>query len=393
MLDFILLVLLFVVGIVCVLATVPFLAYGLGILGELTVREAKAIAFEYQGAFRHMDMELVGHHFEITADLKTFVCKGLGTKSYGDCWCIWRWGGWIFYIPWFVKPTKYEDQNKLGDGFGDGYDVFLNEIQREIVVTVLTTDGVTINVKARCRFQVVGPYLFLFVAPKDVVDQALEVVRGATRSCLVLHTAEQVQQLASTITTPAKVTSLWSEIQDNPKSKKAIADIHDAWGIQVIDDSTSIVSVEYDPKYQAALEAKSRSELEALGETARIYSPVIAAKAAGIDAADAVELRKMALAGDNASYAKQDNSNSYHGLPPGLTYFGSGGGGGGKLGVFAGGGQGNRQPRTSGPAGNPLPVQGDGQRKGESDEAAAEGYKREYGVYPSGYDPATKSFK
>ena len=99
----------------------------------------------------------------------------------------------------------------------------------------------------------------------------------------------------------------------------------------------------------------------------RIYNPVTDAIAAGIDAKDAVRLRGLDMGAQVEDFNIHSNNQNIN--PDTLVV-----GGGGNVGVFAGGGRRGNQRSNQAP----------------SDQESAEASYRDTGVWPSWWDPQAK---
>lgn len=233
------------------------------------VREATAVAFKYLGSCQYIAMQYAGHHFDAGKPIKdSSVEEGDGPNSTGSCWCILRWGGWVFYIWPFVEPTNYTDQNNP-DAFGEGVFVRLGDITPEPFVAMAETTeppvgndksgSIGLDVKFVSTMRVVNPYRWLFSSPKDVNNQVVKrqdaVLRAWVRSGDQNHTQAargNGQKLWDELVAPAQL-----------NCQPIFTQIKDDWGLEVVPKSIIVEDVGYDPEYQTALKAQSQAALRA----------------------------------------------------------------------------------------------------------------------------------
>jgi hypothetical protein len=230
---------------------------GLALLSSLvrvvTVQEATAVAFKYLGRFVYCAMEFTGHSFDLDGSIVT----GCGPNSYGSCWCIWRWGGWVFYIYPLVKPTNYTEQNNA-DGFGEGICVHLGDITPEPFVAEAETaspDNVGLNIKFVSTMRVVSPYRWLFPSPKDVNAQVVKRQDSVLRAWV--RSGDQNHAQAAR----GNGVQLWSDLV-TLNCKPVFDKIESDWGLKILENSIIVEDVGYDPTYQDALKAKSQAKLQ-----------------------------------------------------------------------------------------------------------------------------------
>lgn len=276
-----------VLGLMIALVAIITIAWAFGLVGIFEIDEATATAFQYLGGFRYLGIQYAGRHLKNDY----FIEDGAGPQSIGRCWCIWQIGGWVIYVAaWgLVKPTKYTDQNDA-DGFGEDHSVFLNQIQRSFTLEKAETqpgEVIPLDIDAVFKMMVVNPYLFLFVAPKDVVAQVTKIVEAMVRAWVVAHTANEVQLSKS------NGVELWAEILASGSSKQAVGELRNKWGIEVVPDSLSIMDVGLQPEDQTAFEAKKRQSLEALGVAQELVGAMLSNSAVinGLPDADAARAK------------------------------------------------------------------------------------------------------
>ena len=236
---------------------------------KLTIQEATSISFKYLGRFAYCAMEFTDHHF----DSRGFICDGTGPNSYGSCWCIWRFGGWVFYIYPLVQPAKYSDYNDL-DGFGDGVHVSLGDRTSEPIVSTQNTkapENVGLKVQFVSAMRVVNPYLYLFRSPRDVKKQAVDREDGALRGWIRSGNQEHAQSARG------NGAQMWSELVDPAglNCKPVFDKIRNDWGLEILENSIIVKEVDYsDSDYKAALEATSKEKLLASAEAAKLGGPL-----------------------------------------------------------------------------------------------------------------------
>ena len=385
-------------------------------LRVVTVQEATAVAFKYLGRFVYCAMELAGHSF----DLDGSIVPRLGPNGYGSCWCIWRFGGWVFYLRPFVTPAKYSDYNDP-DNFGDGVYVRLGDRTSEPYTAVAETadpENVGLNVKFVSTMRVVHPYRYLFVSPADVMNQVVKRQNSVLRAWVRSGDQNHAQIVGGDSVRP------WSELVDLGW-KSVFEEIETDWGLRILENSIIVKEVGFDSEYQAALKAQSQAALQAkasVEETAgRILRSV--AQMSGVDVDNPVELNEFmkklkddpSLRGKSASeggyreafdYAQDQVKRDRAGAAGDLrdirvgssdgTPFGKGTIAeiiGGVAAAFAakdasrGGGQGNRGGK--GPGGGSGGIR----PSDKSDREIAEETHGHTGEWPSWWDPATKQRK
>jgi hypothetical protein len=210
-------------------------------------------------------MEFAGYHFNPNGS----IVLGSGPNSYGGCWCIWRIGGWVFYLRKFVEPAKYADCND-SDKFGEGICVHLGDITPEPSVSSAETadpENVGLKVKFVATMRVVNPYHWLFSSPKDVTSQVIKRLVAVLRAWIKNHKQEQVQEAHG------NGVQLWSDLMAF-NCKPVFDKIEAEWGLKILENSIIVEDVEYDPEYQAALKATSQAGLLAKAEAAKLGGPL-----------------------------------------------------------------------------------------------------------------------
>jgi len=332
----------------------------------VVVKEATAVAFKYLGGFAYLAMEFKDHYLDGVGT----VWPGSGPNSFGDCWCIWRIGGWVFYIYPLVKPADYGEQNEP-DKFGEGIYVRLGDITPEPRITEAeTSGGIALNVKFVSTMRVVNPYRWLFPSPKDVNAQVVKRQDAILRSWVRSGDENHAQSARG------DGKQLWIDIV-TLGCKPVFEKIESDWGLKILENSIVVEDVGYDPEYQAALKAEKQAKLVAKATAVEAGSPIdqlmdqwIKDKATklGITVLQAtkdshadrtwdaqITLYKdliLANSGNLTVFRNEVGSPNGGPLPAGLTYLSVGGTGGG-AGVFVGGNRGgNRGGGRSGGRGD-----------------------------------------
>jgi len=363
----------------------------------VVVQEATAVAFKFMGQFVYRAMSSTGHHFG--GDGK--ICDGNGSKHFGRCWCIWKIGGWVFYLRPFVTVTRYEEQNSP-DAFGHGIYVHLGDITPEPVVTAAETaesENIPLTVKFVMTMRIIDPGLWLFRAPKDVNSQVVKRLDAALRSWV--RSGDQRHAQAAR----GNGVQLWSDLIAlgcMPIFEK----IEQDWGLRILENSIIVEDVGYELDYQKSLQAASKAKLEAnasVEETAgRIIRSIATELGMTVDelnakgpkfkntpaykealafardmvkrdrAGDRGELSDIRVGNlDGSSILDQTVGMAIAGFAAGAKQFGKGGGRGGRQGNRGGGNQSQEPPRVK-----------------TRDELIreAEEFHAQYGVWP-GIDP------
>jgi hypothetical protein len=253
--DFVMSVLGWLGAIVGIATVGVVLIWAFGLVRVVTVQEATAVAFKYLGRFVYCAMEFTDHHFGPDGS----ICDGLGPNSTGSCWCIWRIGGWVFYIHPLVQPTQYSEQNDP-DKFGEGIYVHLGDITPEPFASMAETSkesgSVPLSVKFVSTMRVINPYRWLFSSPKNVNEQVVKRMDAILRAWLRSGDDEHAQAARG------DGMKLWSDIVGQG-CEQVFDKIENDWGLKVLKDSIIVEDVGYDPEYQVALKAKSQAALQA----------------------------------------------------------------------------------------------------------------------------------
>ena len=348
----------------------------LGILRLVVVEEGTAVLFKYLGRFCSCEMEFAGKHFDADGEIQ----DGPGLNRYGGCWCIWRVGGWVFFIHPFVKPIGYCDYNDEGDGFGHGIYVHLGDVAsnpKTMAAETTEADGssIPLDVKFTSKMRVRNPYKFLIVSPKDVAREAIE-----DRQVGVLKSWVRSGDRTHALSARGNGTQIWSELGTNGLLE-SFNEARTDWGLEIVPNSIITKEVGFETGYQEAMEAESKAKLKAKGSVAETTGRVMEAVAAELGmtveelkkkqkktdfvnsqayrdalsfAKDMVKRDRAADAGDllDVRIGTSDGGS----LPSSLSYLSVGGGGGG-VGIFPG--NKNRGKGRGGKEGKGSPDSGD----------------------------------
>lgn len=249
-----------ILGILAVVV-VGFLALTPVFLRLVVVKEGNYVSFLYLGRHSFRAFELTGYCF----DTLGFIAPGVGPNSLGECWCIWKFGGWVFYLKWLVVPVQYRDKNE-DDGFGDGVYVHLNEMQQELALDKEETappENVALDVKYIMVIRIVNPYLYLFMAPKDAKQQIANSIDAIMRGWVRAGNEKHAQDAKG------NGPKLWIELVNNVgpdalNCQPIFDKRRNEWGVEILKDSIVVSNINYDKEYQDALKAKSQQELQAI---------------------------------------------------------------------------------------------------------------------------------
>ena len=246
--------------------------FGLGLIRVLTVQEATAVVFKYMGRFAYCAMEFANHHMEPDGSIYENGDPnhpGPGANSAGSCWCIWRIGGWVFYLAPFVAPAKYSDHND--DNFGENYLVHLNDRTTQLVVLDQKTvkpENVGLDVEFVGIERICNPIWWLFRSPMNAKAQIDERIITALRLWIAKHKQEFIQQ------SKGNGPELWTELVDHLGFGSKVADAR-AWGLEIVKDSLAPEKVKYSSaEFAAALEARAQAALLATAKAAELGGPV-----------------------------------------------------------------------------------------------------------------------
>jgi len=275
-------------GVIGLILAIAIISWLFGALQLFKVNEGTGTAFKFLGKYSCSIMSLKDSHFGPAE----FIEAGTGSSSTGTCWCVWRIGGWVFYISWFAEPTNYTDQNNK-DGFGEGYSVFLNQIQRDFTLTKAETkkgEEIPLNLKAAFKMRVVNIYLFLFIAPKDVIAKVIEVMEAITRAWIKGYGYNEVQEVSS------NGGKMWKEFGDDIKA--SIKKIQEDWGIEVLEESISIMDVGLLEEDQKSFAERKRQKLKTAAGAQEILGGMLENEALSMGLEG--DLAKLTTGGDEA---------------------------------------------------------------------------------------------
>lgn len=335
----------------------------------VTVHESTSVIFKYLGKAVMRVIVWDGHHFDPNGKID----DGDGPTQIGSCWCIWKWGGWVFYLSPFVKPAVYADTNEA-DNFGNGIYIKLNDITPEPNVNSAETteaDGasVPLDIKFVCTMRIVDPYKWLFVAPRSAMSEVKKRLDSLLRAWVKSGDEKHAQSVKG------NGEALWAELIQTPDAQHpqalncwpTIKKIEDDWGLKIMSNSIIAQDIGYDADYQKAMQAKSLADLTADGDVQATAGRVIKTVAESVGLDVSVLKKKLAkdpsLRGKSASeggfkeafafaedMVKRDRSPNLSdvriggvdgsSLPNSINYLSVGGGGG--IGVVANGSK-NRQ--------------------------------------------------
>jgi|GEM_PF-3775828 len=232
-----------------ILSLAVFLAFTAGLVGFFKVKEGTSTSFELTGRYCCTIMSLENFHFE-----NGLIVSGPGPSQTGDCRCLLRIGGWVFYLTTFVDPVKYLNQNN-DDGFGKDRSVFLNQIQREVFLPKAETkqDDIPVNLRMAFKMVVVRPYEFLYRSPKDVIVQTVKIMEGVGRGWVRASTYEEIQAVKT------NGGGIGNKLGQD--SRDAIATIKRDWGVEIPLNSILLMDVGLLNEDQDAFAAKKRQRL------------------------------------------------------------------------------------------------------------------------------------
>ncbi len=277
--DFEMFTLYWLIGIVVAIPVLAIIAWAFGILRIVIVQEATAASFKYLGKRVYTALEFTGYHFR--PDMSGFICcddtinpKENRPINIGGCWCIWRIGGWIFYLWPLVSPAKYESHNDPTDGFGGGVLVQLNDVTSDLICTGAQTkdpENVNLDVVAKVTRRVVNPIHYLYISPRDVARQTIDRLDAVLRAWIKCGFRQHAQEARG------DGVRLWNELvqeNDTPSAAPIFDGITERWGMEIQTNSIVILKISEDSAYTAALKAKSEADLLAQAEAARLGGPV-----------------------------------------------------------------------------------------------------------------------
>lgn len=257
-----------------------------GVIKVVKVQEATAVAFKYLGSYRYCAMELKGHHFDCKGFIEADDETHHGLNNIGGCWCVWRTGGWVFYLRWLVEPTTYTHQNDE-DGFGKDFAVYLHQIQRDFVLQNAETkegEEIPLNLKAAYKMKVVNVYLFLFISPANVIAKVTEIMEAITRGWVKGNEYETIQNVK---TDGGK---MWKQLGADAQS--TIEMIKDEWGLEILTESILIMDVGLTSEDQQAFAERKRQKLRTAAAAQEIVGGMLENAAVTLGVANADEARQ-----------------------------------------------------------------------------------------------------
>ncbi|MFA6190463.1 MAG: hypothetical protein WC711_03115 [Candidatus Staskawiczbacteria bacterium] len=272
-----------------------FLLWALRIIRVAIIREGTAIAFLSFGSFCYLGMNFRGHGFDENGN----VVEGDYPDGYGQgSWFMCRFGGWVIYLWPFVSAVRYAQQNGSADMFGAGIHVRVGNVAPEPMISKAETaapESVPLDVKFVSVMRIVNLYKWLFVAPRDVSAQVIRRMDSTLRAWVRGGSQERAQAARG------NGAQLWQDLV-NQGSLPVFTTMENDWGLRILENSVIVEDVGYQPGYQEALEAKSKQQLLAEGEKARVFGPVQLAmqewiteeaRLAGVDSSDSVAMKKL----------------------------------------------------------------------------------------------------
>ena len=247
------------------------------------VKEGTGTAFLLLEKYWGSVMSLKDFHFEGEA----IVYGGGSSKTSAAPWVL-KIGGWVYYLKRLIRPIEYTEKN-AADGFGSGHSVFLNEVQKDIILEKAESKGnVPLDFKAVFTMRIVNIYQFLFFAPADVIVKVIKNMDGILRGWAKIRTYEEVQEVASD---GGKMCAYFGE-----DIKDILTTMERDWGVYILAESIVITDVGLTDEDQEAFGAKRRQAAQADGEAQKLVGRMLANAAAvhGLLDADAVrvELKK-----------------------------------------------------------------------------------------------------
>ena len=173
--------------VVAVIASVFFTFFRL-----TQVDEATGVAFKFLGSYAFTVMSLKDKRFNGQS-----IEDGDGSTRSRSHWTYKILApqilGWVIYPKRLIETTRYLDQNN-DDGFGQDDIVFLNDRQVAIKLSgAETNDETPLDISGFVKLRVKNPYLFLFMAPDDVVLMVIEIIIAAIRAWIKISPYSLVQ--------------------------------------------------------------------------------------------------------------------------------------------------------------------------------------------------------
>lgn len=342
------------------------------------VDEGTGVAFKALGAYAFTIMNLKNKHFD-----GEIIKDGHGVNRSSAPWfydyLVPQILGWVFYPRRVIETTRYLDQNNA-DGFGEDDIVFLND--RQVVLQISGAEdnaNTPLDLKGFVKLRVRNPYLFLFMAPENVIAMIVDIIVAAVRLWVRESEYKVVQ---------ASKKNVWDILMENPNFVESIKSILDDWGVEVVPKSIAFPSIDLRQEDQDAKAAETRQNSIAVGAAKKWVGIQIATwgEVRGLDYQAAVkELQKpenatirenlVALANQRAMEEMQgakrvilegSGGELERAVAIGASLLGGGSFGSGSVG---GGGGSTSTPRKGDSGGKkPEKFTGDEQGEGESDE-------------------------
>ena len=243
------------------------------------VKEGTGTAFLLLEKYWGSVMSLKDFHFEGEA----IVYGGGSSKTSAAPWVL-KIGGWVYYLKRLIRPIEYTEKN-AADGFGSGHSVFLNQIQRDIVLQRAETKGdIALNFRAAFKMKVVNIYKFYFMSPSDVIAKVIENMEAILRSWVKANEYEHVQKVASNGGRMCE--------EFGPDIKEIIQKMMDDWGIDILEESIVVMDIGLTDEDQEAFGAKRRQAAQADGEAQKLVGRMLANAAAVYGSLDADAVRE-----------------------------------------------------------------------------------------------------
>jgi hypothetical protein len=290
-----------IAGFVTVISLLIGVAYWMGVIQKVTIAPSKAVAFLFWGQHCCTAMQFSGHRFNNNG----FIETGVGLDTAGGSFFIWRFWSVVLYFSWFVKPARYDDYNEK-DGFGEGNAIILHEQIKDIILIKAETragatgaEAVPLDIKAFFSMIVVNPYLFLFMAPKNVVAQVIKKMEAIMRGRIRAHDPDEVQ---------AERTNghgFWTEIMAAGSASRAeIERMETEWGVKIVENSVEIRDIGYQKADQDAQEQAKQQKWKAKGSAAELLGSMLEIEAISMGLTDGEEARRE-LAAHNSDRLKE----------------------------------------------------------------------------------------
>jgi hypothetical protein len=204
-------------------------------------------------------MKFAGKGFTSDGDVEDNVSG----SSYG-LYSLPRIGGWVFYIPPFIVPANYLDTNEA-DGFGDGHYVRLGNLTCDPVATQAETSkasgSIPLSLVWVATMQVVNPYKWMFVAPRNAKAEAIKRLDAILRAWVRSGSEDDAQA------GKGDGEGLWAKLTGQVVNGQPLIDwLEQEWGLRVLQNTILVRDVDYPEDYQKAMRAGKQAELQAEGD-------------------------------------------------------------------------------------------------------------------------------